>query len=372
MPITAAFDLHAHVTEHTLAPLDFLAGYLTNPHGDQAATSHRAFKAAQDIFEGRLDPRCAAVFFPMLTLGNDRTDEDPLRTLHAYAKSHVDKGSVYDVSIFNAQQFLDVEKLGQVVLVYGNGDDEVAERLADELAERLWASRDRLVGTYPSLDPCLDRIEAEDLTLVLGDQGDRVAGGGPGDSTFILNRLMERNFGKPAILPIYAPEEVEKCKAAGEGAEIELTFGGRYSTASPPVTARGRVVAVGSDTPVIYDGPSDGGTKTYLESWAVFQFGEIRILLTSQPYSYIDPAYFRSVGVDPKAMKLIVVRSGYHYSLNFASVGECITIDTPGITSYDIGRLPWNTARPFYPIDKIDFAPRRYLRSPQARTHERW
>nr|WP_281354650.1 MlrC C-terminal domain-containing protein [Aurantimonas aggregata] len=217
------------------------------------------------------------------------------------------------------------------------------------------------------MDSCLDRIETENRTLVLGDQGDRVAGGGPGDSTFILNRLIERNFNEPAVVPIYAPEEVQKCMAAGVGAEIVLTFGGRYSTVSPPIRAEGRVTASGSKTPVVYDGPSDGGTTIHLDDWAIFQFGKIQVLLTSQPYAFIDPAYYRAVGVDLRVTKLIVVRSGYHFSLNFASVGECITIDTPGITSYYVDRLPWNTARPFYPVDKIDYSPRHYLRSRQAK-----
>ncbi|WP_158665402.1 M81 family metallopeptidase [Sinorhizobium fredii] len=34
-PISAAFDLHAHVKESTVEHLDFLSGYLTNPHEDR-------------------------------------------------------------------------------------------------------------------------------------------------------------------------------------------------------------------------------------------------------------------------------------------------------------------------------------------------
>src|SRR4051794_34996784 len=78
VPLTAGFDLHAHVTPAILARCDLLAGYLTNPHGDQGRTGRRACLAALDMLEGRLRPALAAVHLPMLTLGNDRTDEEPL------------------------------------------------------------------------------------------------------------------------------------------------------------------------------------------------------------------------------------------------------------------------------------------------------
>ena len=37
------------------------------------------------MLDGTLDPVCAIARVPMLTLGNDRTDEEPLVALHALA-----------------------------------------------------------------------------------------------------------------------------------------------------------------------------------------------------------------------------------------------------------------------------------------------
>src|SRR5215218_9172329 len=129
VPITAAFDLHAHVTPEILEHCDLLAAYLTNPHSDQGATGRRAFRAALAMLDGALDPVLAWAHLPMLTLGNDRTDEEPLKSLHARAAAEVADGRVRDASIFNAQQFLDVPGLGQTVLAYGNGQSAEAEAL---------------------------------------------------------------------------------------------------------------------------------------------------------------------------------------------------------------------------------------------------
>lgn len=358
LPMTAAFDLHAHVTPEILDACDLLSGYLTNPHGDQGATGRRATRAALDILAGRLRPVLSAVHVPMLTLGNDRTDEEPLRGLHARARAAVESGAAYGVSIFNAQQFLDVPGLGQWVLAYGNGRDAAPDALALDLAQSLWDQRRALIGTYPSLDSCLDRAEqGTPRPLILGDQGDRVAGGGPGDSTHVLRALLARPKLPPAVVPLTDPEAVRACHAAGQGARVTLTVGGRHSTVAPPLAVTGEVLGLGTEAHVTYDGPADAGYKARLGAYALLGLGNVQVLLTDQPYSYLDPDYFRAMGVDPARMGVVVTRSGYHFTLNFAATGECITVDTPGMTSYRVQELPFTVARPFFPLDEMDFAP---------------
>jgi microcystin degradation protein MlrC len=361
LPLTAGFDLHAHVTPEILARCDLLAGYLTNPHGDQGRTGRRAFLAAMGMLEGRLRPALAAVHLPMLTLGNDRTDEEPLLSLHARARMAVQAGEAYDVSIFNAQQFLDVRGLGQWVLAYGNGS--APDDLALELAQELWDRRQELIGTYPPLDEYLNRAaRGTERPLILGDQGDRVAGGSPGDGTYVVRALLARDDLPPSAVPIADAEAVRACQAAGPGATVTLTLGGRYSTVSPPVTVTGEVVSAGSSAQVRYAGPADAGYRTTLGGYAVLRVGRVHVVLTDQPYSYLDPGYFRAMGVDPARMGIVITRSGYHFTLNYATIGECVTVDTPGMTSYRVAELPFTKARPFFPLDEMDFTPRLHAR----------
>jgi microcystin degradation protein MlrC len=358
LPMTVAFDLHAHVTPRILKTCDFLAGYLTNPHGDQGSTGRRACRAALDILGGQLRPVLSAVHVPMLTLGHDRTDEEPLMGLQARARAAVESGLAYDVSIFNAQQFLDVHGLGNWVLAYGNGSDGGRDRLALELAQSLWDQRHALIGTYPSLDECLDRAErGTKRPLILGDQGDRVAGGGPGDSTYVLRALLDRPGLPAAVVPLTDPASVAACHAAGNGSQVTLDVGGCYSTMAPPTTITGKVIGLGTEAHVTYDGPADAGYKAKLGAYAVVEVGKVRVLLTDQPYSYLDPDYFRAMGIDPAKMGVVITRSGYHFTLNFAATGECITVDTPGMTSYQVHELPFTVARPFFPLDEPDFVP---------------
>lgn len=352
LPITAAFDLHAHVTPGFLRDCDMLAAYLTNPHADQGATGLRAGRAALAMLDGRLDPVLAWAHLPMLTLGNDRTDEEPLQGLHARARAAVESGRVYDVSLFNAQQFLDVPGLGNVVMAYGNGRSAEAEALVAELARDLWDSRARLIGTYPSLDACLARaVAGTPRPLILGDQGDRVAAGAPGDSTVILHALLALGTDLPAAVPVTDAAAVAACRAAGVGATVTVTLGARHSRMMPPVTLTGEVVSAGEGASLVYAGPVEKGQRASIGPYAVLRAGALKVVLTAFPYSYIDPEYFRVMGVEPARQRVVVTRSGYHFTLNYAPIGECITVDTPGMSSYRVAELPFTVARPFYPLD---------------------
>lgn len=356
VPITAAFDLHAHVTPEILRDCDVLAGYLTNPHADQGETGRRAGRAALAMLEGRLDPVLAWAHLPMLTLGRDRTDEPPLMALHARAAAAVASGTVADASIFNAQQFLDVPGLGQVVMAYGNGEAVAARALVQDLAEALWAARAETIITYPGLEATLARA-APGRTLIIGDQGDRVAAGAPGDSTVILHALLARGNVPPAILPLTDAPAVAACRAAGVGAKVTLTLGGRVSTMMPPVTMTGEVIAAAGGAAFTYAGPAEQGQRAIIGPYAVLRVGPLNLALTAFPYSYLDPGYFRAMGLEPSDHAIVVVRSGYHFTLNFAAMGECVTVDTPGLSSYRVAEMPFTVARPFYPVDDLAFTP---------------
>jgi len=219
------------------------------------------------------------------------------------------------------------------------------------------------VGSYPSLESCLERAASgTERPLILGDQGDRVAAGGPGDSTVILHALLERFPDVAAAVPIADPEAVERCIAAGPGASLALTFGGRISHVAQPVTAAGTVVAVGEDASMICEGPHEKGQRKSLGRYAVFRTGQVTVALTVRPLSFLDPNYYRALGIPLGEMAVAVVRSGYHFTLNFAATGECITVDTPGMTSYRVRELPFTAARPFHPLDPVAFKPAATLR----------
>lgn len=368
LPITAGLDLHAHVTPSTLSACDFLTGFKTNPHADMAETGARAFTAAKDIVEGRFSPTRASVHVPMLTLGQDRTDAEPLMGLHQYAAQAVQENhSLYDLSIFNVQQFLNVPKMGQTIVVYGSGSADVTG-LADDLAQKLWALRNDVIGTYPSVESLLDKasIPEQTRTIIIGDQGDRVAGGGPGDSTFILTRILNDYPTLRAAVPIRDAVALAELRKAKVGDTVKVTLGGVYSRETPPVTVEGVLHASGDNVTSIFEGPSQGGAKLDTGAYAVVRKGDVYIVVTQLPQTYMDPNFYRAMQVSVEDKDVLVARSGYHFSLNFASLGECVTADTPGMTAYHPKDQAFTVARPFYPVDDISYSPVRTFQPARA------
>src|SRR5207245_8349195 len=80
--------------------------------------------------------------------------------------------------------------------------------------------------------------------------------------------------------------------------------------------------------------------------------GRLSILLTSKPGFTHDPAAFASQGIDIAAQDFVVVKSGYHFKLNFAGIGTPLSVATPGIGYYTRGLLHPKKAR-FWPEHDI-------------------
>ena len=75
--------------------------------------------------------------------------------------------------------------------------------------------------------------------VVIADVWDNPGGGVAGDGTLILRRMMERGFDNFAVATIWDPIAVSFCRAAGEGARLQLRFGGKCGPAGgAPSTPR--------------------------------------------------------------------------------------------------------------------------------------
>ena len=79
--------------------------------------------------------------------------------------------------------------------------------------------------------------------VVVADVWDNPGGGVAGDGTLILRRIIERGIGNVAVATIWDPIAVTFCLAAGEGALIQLRFGGKAGPdGGAPIDARVEVL----------------------------------------------------------------------------------------------------------------------------------
>ena len=86
---------------------------------------------------------------------------------------------------------------------------------------------------------------------------------------------------------------------------------------------------------------------------AVIDINGIQVIVCSHRAQTLDPEVFRSAGIEPTEMEIVVVKSAVHFRAGFAPVAkEIITADGPGLTSLDMSRFDFKRIRrPLWPID---------------------
>ena len=355
VPIVAGFDLHGHAGGGMLDHLDFASAYKTNPHGDAGATGERVGAVLAGILKGELHPVGMRVLVPMLTGGNDETGSGPLQRLHATAREGVAAdAALLDASLFNVNPFIDGTGVGQTVVVYARdarGRDSAAA-LAQTLADTLWAARAEFTHELPGLDDVL--AQAAGQRVVLGDFGDRVLAGAPGDSLHLVRQVLDHHAPLRIVAPVTDPAACALCRQAGAGAQVTVSVGFAITGAEPPLQLTGTVLSTGVG---VYRnrGAFMRGATLQIGEYAVLQAGRATLLVTRNPLMSQDPGCFLDVGIDLDAAEVVVVKSGYHFKLAFGAWGDCVCIATPGLTVFDPFVLGLKQARPIYPLDDPGF-----------------
>jgi microcystin degradation protein MlrC len=256
---------------------------------------------------------------------------------------------------FPMQPWIDVAEGGWAALVVADGDRDLAERRAEELADLAWGMRARFMRREAlPVDDAVRRADAAAKgVIVLSDTGDSVFGGAAGDSNLILEALLRLGVQGPALVPMIAPESARRLAAAGEGATVTLPLGGHATPFFRPLEVTGRVLRVGGGMVRLQDGRQpeiDMGVTVVFEAGpAVMLISEYRGVAGNLP------EVWRAFGVDPAQARMAVLKTASNFQWFAPIASEVIRVDTRGPTQSDIAGLPWRRQpRPVWPLDPID------------------
>lgn len=353
MPISVAVDLHGYITPKMVENATVITGYRTTPHADIEETGERAMRLLDKIIASGSRPRAVRTLVPFITRGNDETSSGPMLAIGAAAERWRAAPGMVDVSIFNVHPFLDVPGLGQVVLAYDGGGG-AAEAASRELATMLWDARDEFVEQLMTVDDALRLASVSAEPLALGDQGDRVVGAGPGDSPEIARVAVERFPDLTVAVPVFDPAAVAAATAVGEGAEVTISVGGSVTRQIRPLTLAWRVKLL-ARAGFTNKGPYMAGVEADFGDAAVLTHGALTVIATSRAPNVHDPAFYDAMGVLLASQRAVVARAANHYKLSFAGLARTITVDTPGLTAFRPHEFPFRLARPFHPLDEVEW-----------------
>lgn len=352
--MSASYDLHGNISRRIIDNLDALSAFRTAPHIDREETMVRATDMLVHCIRDRVRPTLVWSTVPVLMPGErSSTEWNPGKRLWAQLPALNRTPGVLDVSMLVGYVWADEPRSGASVVVTGT-DLPNEERVAKGLAQQYWDARKEFAfGTETcSLNDCVERaMKSTTSPVVLADSGDNPTGGGNGDQATVLEALLKAGAKGVVFGGITDHPAVEACYNAGVGQTIPLTIGGTLDPeASKPVKVEATVKALLANVP-----PE--------RREAAVQVAGVTLILSAYRRPYHLIADFTKLGVDPKAAKILVVKSGYLEPEIKAIANPNLMVLTDGAINQDIVHLPRNRYRPpTYPfVEDLTYTPKVYV-----------
>jgi microcystin degradation protein MlrC len=355
LPVVASLDLHANVTRRMLQHASAMTAFRTYPHIDMAETGARA--------AGLLAMLCApgapgfvthAERLPfLLPLNSQCTLLEPAAGLYGELGLLEALRGVH-LSFAMGFPAADIAECGPVV--FGHGSDTAAVRstvtlLARHVAEERGRFALDLLDAADAVARGIALAAQASAPVVIADTQDNPGAGGDANTTGLLHALLAAGAGRRfpgavALGLLCDPAAAAAAHDAGVGATLVMDIGQAVrsfdgSLSPPPLHGLFSVCAL-SDGVVPLHGPMSAGSTATLGPSACVEIDGVRVLLVSRKAQLLDLGLCRFLGVEPAAMKLIVVKSSVHFRAAFAPVAaQVLVARSPGPMAADPADLPW-------------------------------
>ncbi|MGD8278408.1 MAG: M81 family metallopeptidase, partial [Gemmatimonadota bacterium] len=327
VPIAATFDLHGNEDADFLRWADFAMVTKRFPHYDDGLQGERAARALHRTMAGTYAPTTATRKPGIITATVLQwTGAAPSSEIMERARRWEAREPDTYVSVFYGFPWSDVPDVGATIEVMTNGDQALADGIADDMNEYMWRVRERFAnGRFPrpaeAAAQVRQAIAAGRVPVAIGDYSDR-----PGDATHITRAFDAAGISKVLYGAISSPSTLDSMQAAGAkpGDTFDAAIGGYTESGGEPYRIRGTVA---------YVGPWAGYDYT-----AAVSYGDGNLVFLAPAYTQIlYPQNFAVGGIDPADYDVFVVKSRAHFRRGFDETGFAKTIIVVEATGPFIG-----------------------------------
>jgi microcystin degradation protein MlrC len=257
------------------------------------------------------------------------------------------------VNVFFGFPWADVPDVGMTIQALTNGNQPLADHIAEDMASYAWRHREALLNStkihlIPDAIPLTkSAVTARQTPIVLADHSDR-----SGAATFLLRALLDANTENTLIATIRDADAIAHLRAtnASPGAPFDREVGGRIDpSAGAPVRITGTLRARSAESATRH--------------WATIAYGRNNLLiLTDQLAQIIEPSWLQAYGVTPEDYEIIALKSRVHFRRGFDDSGFAKTIllvepTEPFLGTVRLDALPYENVdiSKFYPYGSPDF-----------------
>ena len=338
IPLMAVLDLHANFSAEACAHCDAVVGYRTYPHVDMAACGREAATLMRRALAGERFVTAYGKLGHLTTPLAQGTANEPMRGLLARAERRAAAAGAARVSLLPGFPYSDVARCGFAVLAVAAA--ERADAALGVVAETM-ADVERHLPAFALARP--DAAEAVRQALarpehpvVLADVADNVGGGSPGDGTVLLAELVAQKA-SGAVVIVADEAAVAACRAAGAGARLTLSIGGKSDRLhGAPLVASAQVLRLGDG---LYRA---GGTWMTGQSFSMGPTavlgldGGVTVLLTSKAIPPFHLEQLTSNGIAPETAAIIVAKGAIAWRAAYETImASAIEVATPGCCPVD-------------------------------------
>ncbi len=358
--IAVLLDLHASVSSAMLELADLVISIKEYPHTDYPESAAQLAQLARGIADNSLAPVTAFVPLPLYTLWH--TPEMPCREIVDEARRREASGEVLHISMVHGFPWSDVPDAGAAIMVVTHQAPDTAAQVAAEFADKLWAIRDADLGHYRSIADCVTESVAINAAhrdgrqagpLVIADASDNPGAGCGGDSTWLLQELLNAGAKRAAVAMLVDPATFAQAASAGVGSRIQVALGAHTgSLAGTPVEAEAEVMA--HTAPASIDA-MPGYPPIKVDGLVRLRIDDIDIVVSAYREQVFGPRVFSEVGLQPELLSVVVVKSAQHFYNAFAPMASAVLYaDGPCSRSIDFSSLPFTQRRhPIWPLDTV-------------------
>jgi len=355
LPIGTSYDLHGNMTEKKAKLATFIVGYKTSPHRDMFATGYTSGKILVKTVQGEVHPVMTVDKMRLLRGGGQTIDFlPPMDSIFNRMREMEKMPGVLAVSNFTVHIWLDEPGMGWGTVAVTDGDKALADKLADEIADRDWAVRDypvtqKLYSPSEAVKAVRDAwlLRLTGITMIC-DLSDANGAGAPGESTWMLKALMEEGPDLVSYIPLRDSEAVAQLWDTPLNQTVTLMVGGKLDKIyNQPYKFTGQVISKGHLT----------------EPWSrpnmrvvVLKNQGVNLILTEAGVGVYYPKFFADLGLDLWKADVVVVKNLFPFRFNFLKYNrKTINVISPGTTNIDVFQIKYkNISRPVYPLDQVD------------------
>jgi microcystin degradation protein MlrC len=347
LPLAISLDPHANLTEAMVRLTDVVVPFQTYPHVDMKEAGARAARLLFDrIRRGQPWKRSSRRLDFWIPLGAQCTLMPPMEAVMSERLAIAGRSGVVELAFCFGFPYADFPDCGPALAVYADtqsGADKAADEFLRFVAVREHEFTQELLPSNAAVAEAKRRTATTLGPIIIADTQDNPGGGGHGDTTELLAELVRQEARGALVCLINDQESATACHAAGEGATVSLSLGGKSDRMPFQCSARVERLTNGHFT---LTGPMGAGNPGNLGPTALIDIDGIKVIVVTRKMQALDQAIIRHVGVEPSSCPIIVLKSSVHFRADFGPIaGHVIVAVAPGPVVADPATLNFQHVR---------------------------